>query len=138
MSVTIREYVNGGLEVDIRFTQADGTRVRERVKSPFQGKSATRRWAEARERELMKTGKPSRQEKKEVPVEHTRTTTLREFAPRFITRYAKANREKPSAIAGKESILRCHLIPRFGDVPLEAITTEAVQQLKADLSGRAA
>jgi hypothetical protein len=63
--------------------------------------------------------------------------TLREFAPRFMEGYARANREKPSGVHGKESVLRVHLIPHFGDLPLDHITTERVQGLKAALSNRA-
>jgi integrase len=40
--------------------------------------------------------------------------------------YAKANRLKPSGIAGKKSIFECHLIPQLGDKRLDAITTEDV------------
>ena len=68
---------------------------------------------------------------KEVP-------TLREFAPRFLAEYAEANRQKPSGIASKESILRVHLIPMFGDSALDAIKNEDVQNLKARLKKRAA
>ncbi len=42
--------------------------------------------------------------KKEVP-------TLEEFAPRFLDGHARANRQKPSGIVSKESILHHHLIP---------------------------
>jgi hypothetical protein len=41
-------------------------------------------------------------------------------------------------MAGKESILRVHLVPRFGDLSLDQITTERVQGLKGELSGKAA
>jgi hypothetical protein len=61
-------------------------------------------------------------------------TTLQEFAPRFLDGYAKANRLKPSGIAGKECVLRIHLVPALGDKPLASITTEDVQNLKVALS----
>jgi hypothetical protein len=61
-------------------------------------------------------------------------TTLREFAPRFLERHAKANRLKASGIASKECALRIHLVPALGDKPLAAITTEDVQHLKSALS----
>ena len=62
--------------------------------------------------------------------------TLREFAPRFIDGYAKANRLKPSGVAGKKSILSVHLIPLLGDKRLDAIQTEDVQRLKSALGER--
>ena len=58
MSVTVRPYVNGGWEVDIRVELPDGTDIRERKKAPSQSKTAAQRWAEARERVLLVEGKP--------------------------------------------------------------------------------
>lgn len=133
MSVTIRPYVNGGWEVDIRVELPDGTDIRERKKAPSLSKTAAQRWAEARERVLLVEGKPKPVKSEEVP----EIPTLREFAPRFVDGYAKANRLKPSGIAGKKSILSVHLIPLLGDKPLDAIQTEDVQHLKSALSERA-
>jgi integrase len=70
------------------------------------------------------------QPKKEVP-------TLEEFAPRFLNGHARANRQKPSGIVSKESILYQHLIPMLGSKKLDAITTEHVQNLKRRLHDRA-
>jgi hypothetical protein len=52
--------------------------------------------------------------------------------------HAQANRPKPSGIAAKETIFRVHLLPRLRQKPLDAVTTEDVQQLKAGLAGRSA
>ena len=77
---------------------------------------------------LLKKRKPNWQSltAKEVP-------TLKEFAPRLIDGYVKANQHKPSGIASKEAILRLHLLPRFGARRLDEIATEDVQRLKATL-----
>lgn len=103
MSVTIRPYINGGWEVDIRVELPDGTNVRERKKAPSTSKTAAQRWAEARERVLLVQGKPKPQ--KEETTEQV--PTLREFAPRFVDGYAKANRLKPSGIAAKKTVSAC-------------------------------
>ena len=132
MSVTIRPYVNGGWEADIRVQLPNGTPIRERRKAPGSSRTAAQRWAEARERELVRHGKPKPVQEEEVQ----EVPTLREFAPRFLDGYAKANRLKPSGIAGKKSILRLHLVARLGDKRLDAITTEDVQGLKVALSDR--
>lgn len=71
-------------------------------------------------------GKP-----KPVREEGRKTPTLREFAPRFLEGYAKANRLKPSGVSSKEVAIRVHLFPQFGDKRLNDITTEDVQQLKS-------
>ncbi len=116
-------------EVDIRILLPDGNTLRERRRAPVAGKAAALRWAQDRERVLFKDGKPKRQPLvvKEVP-------TLKEFAPRFLEGYVRANQHKPSGIAAKESILRLHLLPRFGMTRLDEITTEDVQRLKAALA----
>ena len=82
------------------------------------------RWGQDRERHLLQHG--PEQKNKEVP-------TFKEFAPKFLESYAKADRHKPSGIASKESILRIHLIPFFGAQRLDAITNAKVQQLKLHL-----
>jgi integrase len=132
MSVTIRPYINGGWEADIRIVLPDGTVIRERKKAPVSSKTAAQRWADARERVLATHGKPKPDAKQEV----LDKPTLKEFESRFLERYAKANRLKPSGVAAKRTILDVHLVPAFGDKTLDAITTEHVQQLKAALTER--
>jgi integrase len=51
--------------------------------------------------------------------------------------HVRANRQKPSGITAKASILRVHLVPLFGSKRLNAIETEDVQQLKHALGDRA-
>jgi integrase len=129
MSVKIRPYRRGGWEADVRVTAPNGRDLRVRKKAPCSSRSAAQRWAESVERRLLLTATtPTR---KEAP-------TLQEFAPRFVEGYARANRQKPSGIAGKETILRIHLIPQLGSRRLDAITNEDVQRLKVHLAERAA
>ena len=129
MSVRVVPYRTGGWEVDIRVVLPDGARRRERKKLALSSKSGARRWAEARERALLIHG-PAKAKKKEVP-------TLDMFAPRFLDGYARANRQKPSGIAAKDTILRLHLIPPLGRKKLDAITNEDVQRLKLRLREKA-
>jgi integrase len=131
MTVKIRAFRSGGFEVDIRFTYPDGTPFRRRLKAPVESKSAAKRWGEAREsaflREPSPSERPPEEPEKEVP-------TLDDFGPRFIENYARANRQKASGIASKESALKIHLYPLFGSKRLDAITDEDVQALKSALS----
>jgi len=129
MSVKVRPYRRGGWEVDIRVRLPDGTPRRERRKAPTSSKSGAQRWGQAREREIL-LHRPAKR-RKGVP-------TLSEFAPRFLEGYAEANRQKPSGIAGKETILRVHLLPLLGTKRLEAIGNEDVQRLKSVLGHKAA
>src|SRR5260221_819199 len=104
-------------------------------------KSAAQRWGEDRERAWYQT-LTHRQSEPAVAQEKDAVTTpegptLQEFAPRFVDGYARANRQKPSGIAAKESILEVHLIPQLGTKRLDAITSEDVQHLKHHLRHRA-
>lgn len=133
MSVTIRPYRKGGWEVDIRVVSPDGARTfRERKRAPMSSRSAALRWGEGRERTLFARIMDPAQNAapKEVP-------TLRTFAPRFLDGHARANRQKPSAIASKEMILRVHLLPALGHKKLDTIKSEDVQRLKAGLEAKA-
>jgi hypothetical protein len=63
--VTIRAYQGQKdiWEVDIRVLLPNGEMIRERKKAPVSGKVAAQRWAEGRERELVKRGKGCAAEK---------------------------------------------------------------------------
>src|SRR3954462_4296230 len=129
MSVKIRPYRKGGWEVDIHVVTPDGKRsLRERRRAKMTARSVAMRWAEGRERVLFERllNPALDTPKKEVP-------TLQAFAPRFIEGHAIANRLKPSSIAAKRAILRLYLIPMFGRRRLDAIKSEDVQRLKAQL-----
>ncbi|MFN7913723.1 MAG: tyrosine-type recombinase/integrase [Vicinamibacterales bacterium] len=133
MSVTVRPYKRGGWEVDIRVVLPDDTAYRERRRAPVSTKAAAVRWGEERERHRyhqLTHPEPATEIEKEVP-------TLTEFAPRFLDGHARANRQKPSGVAAKETICRVHLIPTLGKQRLDAITTETVQRLKHQLQNRA-
>ena len=124
MSVNIRRHPRGGWDVDINVLLATGDRHRERRKlSASYSKTTAREWGERRERELLLTGPKIR---REVP-------TLEAFAPRFIEGYARANRQKPSGVAAKESILRLYLVPELGSRALDTVSNEQVQRLKLRL-----
>lgn len=133
MSVTVRPYGEAHWEMDIRLRLPNGDVIRERRKAPVASRAVARRWGQTREHVLLREGKPkatARESREEVP-------SLQEFAPRFLEGYARANHHKPSGIAGKEAILRIHLVPALGSRRLDAITTEDVARLKASLTAKA-
>jgi integrase len=51
--------------------------------------------------------------------------------------HPRANRQKPSGIAAKETILNVHLVPLLGAKRLDAISSEDIQRLKSRLRDRA-
>lgn len=133
MTVKVRPYKRGGWEVDIMLTFPGKEPVRERRKAPVGTRSAAKRWGEERERQLYEqmaisdaddTSRPAIS-KKEVP-------TLAAFIPRYVEGYIKANRLRPSTLSERETSFDKHLIPALGDVRLDRITPERIQQFKAD------
>jgi hypothetical protein len=131
MSVKVREYKKrgkSGWEVDIMFKWPDGELYRERVKAPVGSKSGAKSWGEQRQAELLSRGRKA-VEKQTVP-------TLKEFAPRYLDEGARANRQKPSTIIQKKRILDFYLLPRFGEMRLDAISNAEVAKLKAELVDR--
>ena len=129
MSVNVKRTPSGSWEVDLHVVLPNGRRHRDRRRLRVSTKSAAVRWGRARELTFLVKGTPTTKQK-EVP-------TLAEFAPRFLEGYARANQQKPSGIAAKETILRVHLIPRLGHRTLDAVSSEAVQRLKSALRTKA-
>lgn len=123
-------------EVDIRWKDAAGVKHRERVISRLSTKSAVRRWAEDRERYVVRHGKPQKPAPGTDDAAGSRVPTCAEFWPRFLEQYVHANRQKPSEVRSKESIWRTHLQPAIGHKALDAVTTGDVQALKARLADR--
>jgi integrase len=53
-------------------------------------------------------------------------------------RYVEVDRQrKPSTIDGYKAIVRAQLLPAFGSMPLEAVTTEAIERWLSSLTGAA-
>jgi integrase len=136
MTVKIRPYRRGGLEVDIMIRLPNGETYRERRKAPTDSRSAALRWGKDRERHLLVHG-PTTKTKDDGRSDATvgeEVPTLAEFAPRYMEGYAVANRQKPSSIQSKQGHLTHHLIPLLGAKRLDQITQEDVQGLKAAMA----
>jgi hypothetical protein len=116
MTMKIREWTRGkrvGFEVDIRFTYPDGAPFRRRIKAPVESRSAAKRWGEAKERELLMRPSPvlleqQEEERKEV------VPTLREFGPRYVDGYARANKQRPAASTRRSGSSSCTSTPSSG------------------------
>lgn len=120
---------NGKLRYDI-LTMGPAGLVRERRNFPeaLRTEAARTRWLTAREAHLTRNG----QTVEEVPA-----PTLKDFGPRWIKEYARANGNKPSTIDTKETILRLHLYPVLGSCRLDGIRAWDIQRLKLHLQGKA-
>ena len=131
MSVTIRPYRRGGWEVDIRVVTPDGTRqLRERKRAPVSSRSAAVRWAEGRERVLF--------ERLDAAPRRTRTTEGGAHTTSVRAEIHRRPRAGESAEAERDRSeegdpAACYLMPAFGRKRLDAIKSEDVQRLKAQL-----
>ena len=139
MSVTVRRYVkyvdhasgctrlrtcgcpriHAGWEYYVKVRFASGQVVTERRRVPLDNctRAKAERYAEEREAELYRAGPAAKEAKKVVP-------TFREFGPRYLEEYCRANRQKPGTIIQKENNLRTHLYPRLGEkrLPTRSVT----------------
>lgn len=123
--IKIRRYKRTQMyEVDITLRLPDGTQHRERKKSPVASVSGTRRWAEARERELL-SGATSPKPKNLGP-------TLEKFWPVYC-QSIKSDRQKHSTRELKESIYRNWLAVHLKGKRLGEIDNTAVAVLKTAL-----
>jgi integrase len=117
--------------IDVTHRRADGSRQRVRQVAQIQNK----REAEREEREILAALTLGTYRTKEVKTKEQApappgATLFKEFAEGFVDTYA-TNNNKPSEVDSKRSILRNHLVPAFGHLPLEAIDVEAVERYKA-------
>ena len=110
MSVTVRPYRRGGWEVDVRVRLPDESEHRERRRAPVSlqvgGTTMGRR---SRAPLVLRAHASAPQTDSE-----RRCPRSKRSAPRFLDGYARANRQKPSGIAAKETIVHVHLIPDVG------------------------
>jgi integrase len=112
-----------GWEYHLKLVLPNGEFFEERKKSPVDGKTATQRYAEAREAHVVRESvAPAPVAKKEVP-------TVCGFCESFMT-YSKTN-NKPSTVYAKEWMLNCHIIPFFGKTRLDAIGPAEIERYKA-------
>lgn len=129
MTVRIEVPRNGRARYDI-LTLGPAGPVRERRNFPaaLTSQGARLRWAKAREAELTRNG---------PTIDEVPASRLEEFGRRWMRDYARANGNKPSTIAAKETILRLYLEPTLGSMRLTEIGPLAIQRLKLRLDGKA-
>lgn len=116
----VEVYLDGKRIRRFRDTEQDARRTEVRILDGIEGPGRGGRVAQV---------------KKPTPVGAQRRRserTLEEFAPVFLKRYAKLE-NKPSEYDSKESKLRVHLVPEFGDLPLSQITSGRIADYVSDL-----
>lgn len=64
---------------------------------------------------------------------HARVDIFEPYAEKWLTERPDL---RPRTVELYESLLRCHIVPKFGSLPLGKITTSAVRSWNAELKGR--
>jgi len=97
-----------GWQVDFQI-EVNGLRERKRLVSPYKTKAQTEVWAYSKLQELEDSMRCAR----------AAAPLLREFAKTWLE---ACHRNKPSTLRAKELILRRHVLPALGDMPLHTVT----------------
>lgn len=114
--------IRGAWWIDMRWE-----RTRIRRKSPVNTKRGAEEYERRVRRELL-DGTFEKREEEEPPKE---IPTFAAFAVEFLSTYARAN-NKPSEIFSKETVLRVHLTPAFGQRKLDEIDSRGIERYKAE------
>jgi integrase len=107
--------------VDFRFQHPDGRVERVRKCSPISSKAGCEEYERLLRTQMLAPA---------VSVQPKEVPRFAAFAALFMKTYAAAN-NKPSERAAKESILKHHLLPAFGDSRCDEIRTLAIEAFKA-------
>lgn len=118
MNMSVRK-LHGSWWVDFRYHGQ-----RHRIRSPINSREAAREH-ESHLRHRLLTGQPVKN-----PVEDKIISTFSEFSVRWVDVYVRGN-NKPSEIENKQGVLRNHLIPYFGKMPINGIKREKIEEYKA-------
>jgi integrase len=131
MAFSLRKYKGGPeIEIYISVLLSSGERIIERVKSPREGKAASKRWAEERETFLILNSGA----KKAPDPEPVKIVTVDELIPVWEARY-RAARRKPGTVTNNVGAMQRHVKRLFGScdvVTMGKIEVESTKEKMAD------
>lgn len=119
--ITIAPYRGSNtLEADVKML-VEGQEIRRRWKSPHGSRTSTERWAREKARAFL-IGRVAK-EKESAP-------NFAEYAVRFVVDHVRASRLRPSTAASMHMNLKQHLIPMFGELRVDQITNDHIEDIK--------
>lgn len=143
--MTIRRSPRGKWMIDIVYTNPQGKETRVRRVSPVQ----TRRGAQAFERKLRQALEDGTYQKEgrapkpsaaaasspnPAPAPRTARPTVAGFAEDFVTEHCVVEQHRPSSITNTRSVLKTHIIPTLGDVPIDEVRSKHFGELKRSMT----
>jgi integrase len=124
MKATVKEYMPGRFNIQIRGILPNGEPIRERYTREYYDMKAAKIWAQRRIA-LLLTG--------EAKPNESETPILDKFFERFISDHCEANQHKPSGIATKKWLYGAHLSV-LKTKQLNDIDEAAIARLKGELA----
>jgi len=135
MPVKVRPYKQGRFpgvwEIHIRGYFPDKALYEEKVRSELT-KSGALRWGQQREIHILSLGLDGWKEEKGAATHPPQT--LAEFAPAWLDDRVKLHRQSLSTKLHRQSLIKNHLVPLFGEKLLGDITELDFQRLKKSMS----
>ena len=125
--MSVRETTKRGETVWIAEVYVDGDRVRRFRETEDEARRAEIRILEG----LDGPGQHRKSARPKARPQRKGVLTLAQFAPRFLKIYVKI-KNRQSEYDSKESKLRVHLLPAFGHLPLNQITSVKIAEFVAD------
>ena len=124
------------LEADV-FMLVSGKEVRRRWRSPMPSKLATERWAREKAKaflaELGTPPPPTPHEEEPKPaLKKTAAISFKEFAITWMNDHVLANQHSPATVDTRAKVLRKHLVPLLGDVPIDRIGPVEYQRVRRE------
>lgn len=119
--------------IDIQITAPDGRVHRLRRNAPVQNlRAADNLERRLRADLLVDLGLTAAHDASDptLPAASSAAPTLADFAPAFLEHH-RAKGNKPGELAAKRQILDQHLLPAFGHLPLDQLTTRRIDEYKA-------
>jgi integrase len=103
------------------------------IPGPYHDLAATKIGAQEAEQRAIKDAFAEATPAATPPVEKEVPTFGEWFNGRFWREWVVGRKNKPTEVRSKQIIYRCHLAPRFADMPIDKITVSEIAQLRADL-----
>ncbi len=132
MAFTLRQYKGGpDIEIYISVLLPSGERIIERVKSPREGRAASKRWAEERETFLILNNGAKKAPEPESP----KVTLVDELIPIWEARY-RASGLKPGTVEGNVAVVYRHVQRLFGSCDVAKMGKIEVEGAKQKMKGK--
>jgi integrase len=135
--IVVRPYKKAAdqLEADV-FMLVSGKEVRRRWRSPMPSKLATERWAREKAKaflaELGASPPPMQQEEEPKSASKKTAILFKDYAVTWMNDHVLANQHSPATADTRTKVLRRHLVPLLGELPIDQIGAVEYQRVRRE------